>query len=106
MIHCVGFQCNNKFRDTVKVSCQVSGNSNVGVKKKKLQNRINLSFYPFLDEMTACSIQDDVTRVSNRKTLGFVFSSLDGIYTKQERERSGERKSLVAGDANLTIMLR
>ena len=26
--------------------------------------------------------------------------------TRQERERSGERKPLVAGDANLTIMLR
>ena len=25
--------------------------------------------------------------------------------TRQERERSGERKPLVAGDANLTIML-
>ena len=26
--------------------------------------------------------------------------------TRQERERSGERKSVVVGDANLTILLR
>ena len=37
---------------------------------------------------------------------GFSYAGPRGFLLLQERERSGERKPLVAGDANLTIMLQ
>ena len=52
------------------------------------------------------------TEAKDNLEMSYVFDTLvPEVFfrrkeTSQERERSGERKPLVAGDANLTIMLR